>query len=112
MERALSTPLGSVEAFPGAEKNTVVLDELNKILSLLRDACPSDALISFDFDGTLHAHIDVRNGKRLRSSKPCCRRWGWGCSTISFEAVRRTIPSFTGSACWLINNPVRSAARQ
>lgn len=36
-----------------------VTDELNKILSMLKGACPREAMISFDFDGRLHVHIDV-----------------------------------------------------
>lgn len=48
-----------VERFPGP-RSTVVVDELDRILAILRDSCPPDAIISFDFDGRLHAHIDVR----------------------------------------------------
>jgi hypothetical protein len=35
--------------------------ELTKILDALRVACPAHAEISFDFDGALHVHVDVRN---------------------------------------------------
>ena len=65
MEEALNRQPGSVEPFPETPKNTLVSDELNRILSLLRDACPADAHISFDFDGTLHAHIDVRKREEV-----------------------------------------------
>ena len=50
----------SVEPFPGTQQSTVVSDELNKILIMLREACPQGARISFDFDGALHVHVDVR----------------------------------------------------
>ncbi len=52
--------MGSVERLPAASQSTVVTDELNRILAILREACPANALISFDFDGRLHVHIDVR----------------------------------------------------
>ena len=44
---------------------TAVTDELNRILMLLRDVCPKGALISFDFDGRLHVHVDVRGGEQV-----------------------------------------------
>jgi hypothetical protein len=61
MAESLNARGASVERLRGSLPSTVVTDELNKILGLLRDACPRDALISFDFDGRLHANIDVRN---------------------------------------------------
>ena len=51
---------GSIERLPGAAQSTAVTDELNRILIMLREACPANAKISFDFDGRLHVHIDVR----------------------------------------------------
>lgn len=65
MTEAANRPLGSVEPFPEAPKNTIVSDELEKILALLRSACPPGANISFDFDGRLHAHIDVRKREEV-----------------------------------------------
>ena len=56
---------GTVEPFPGPMPSTTVTDELRKILALLKDACPADAIISFDFDGRLHAHIDVHKQEDL-----------------------------------------------
>ena len=51
---------GSVERLPAASQSTVVTDELGRILGMLRESCPKQAQISFDFDGRLHVHIDVR----------------------------------------------------
>jgi hypothetical protein len=51
----------SIEHLPNMTRPKVVSDELNKILSSLRHACPENAEISFDFDGKLHVHIDMRN---------------------------------------------------
>ncbi len=56
---------GSVEAFPGPSPSTAVSDELNWILTMLREACPQGAQISFDFDGKLHVHIDVRKREEV-----------------------------------------------
>ena len=49
-----------VERLPSLEPSTAVTDELGRLLSMLRDACPKNAIISFAFNGTLHVHIDVR----------------------------------------------------
>ena len=61
MSDGQASVFGSVERLPAASQSTVVSDELNRILAILRDACPDQALINFDFDGRLHLHIDVRN---------------------------------------------------
>lgn len=60
MADELSTSIGTVEPFRGPTPSTAVSDELNRILTLLRDACPENSHVSFDFDGRLHVHIDVR----------------------------------------------------
>jgi hypothetical protein len=51
----------SIEYLPNQPRPKIVSDELNRILSSLRVACPENAEISFDFDGKLHVHIDIRN---------------------------------------------------
>jgi len=55
---------GTVERLP-VSSSSVVTDELNRILSLLRDVTPRDATISFDFDGQLYAHIDVKKREQV-----------------------------------------------
>lgn len=50
----------SVEAFPEAVQPSIVSDELNRLSSLLREEFPFAARVSFEFDRTLHVHIDVR----------------------------------------------------
>lgn len=57
-ENAVQRP--SVERLP-EQRSTVITDELNKILDMLRGTCPKGAVISFDFDGRLHIHVDVHN---------------------------------------------------
>jgi hypothetical protein len=52
----------SVEQLP-TQKTAFVTDELNRILAILRGVAPKDADISFDFDGRLEVHIDVRNSE-------------------------------------------------
>src|SRR5437764_3032533 len=56
---------GRVEPFPGPSPSTAVSDELNRILTMLREACPPDSHISFDFDGRLHVHIDVHKREEV-----------------------------------------------
>lgn len=65
MAEVIGMALGSVERFPGAFPASPVTDELNRIMALLRDACPPETLISFSFDGRLHAHIDVRKREHV-----------------------------------------------
>ncbi len=43
----------------------MITDELNKVLTMLQGACPKDAIISFDFDGRLHVHVDVHSFEDL-----------------------------------------------
>ena len=53
-----------IEAFPS--QNTMpVTRELDRILTMLREVCPKDATISFDFDGRLQAHVDVRRREEV-----------------------------------------------
>lgn len=54
----------SVEHLPD-QRSTVITDELNKILDMLKDACPEGAVISFDFNGRLYVHIDVHSFEDL-----------------------------------------------
>lgn len=49
-----------VERLP-QQRTRNVTDGLNDILSMVRSACPPEANITFDFDGELHVHIDVRS---------------------------------------------------
>jgi hypothetical protein len=49
-----------VDRIPGKQRSTVVSDELNKLLTLLRGALPEEATVSFLFDGKLLVRIDVR----------------------------------------------------
>ncbi len=37
-----------------------VSDELGRLTSMLREVCPTEAVISFDYNGALHLHVDVR----------------------------------------------------
>lgn len=54
----------SVERLPD-QRSSMITDELNKVLTMLQGACPKDAIISFDFDGRLHVHVDVHSFEDL-----------------------------------------------
>jgi hypothetical protein len=41
--------------------STFVSDELGRLMSALHDSCGPEAVISFNYDGTLRVHIDVRD---------------------------------------------------
>ena len=60
-----SSAYGSVERLPAASQSTIVTDELNRVLAILREALPKQSQISFDFDGRLHVHIDVRKREEV-----------------------------------------------
>ncbi len=49
-----------VQPIRAPQESMVVSDELGRLTSMLRDACPPEAVISFDYNGTLHLHVDVR----------------------------------------------------
>jgi hypothetical protein len=40
-------------------------EELGGILRTVREKCPADACISFDFDGRLHLYVDVRTSDQV-----------------------------------------------
>lgn len=65
MAESLGGIVGNVERFPGSYSPTLVTDELNRILVSLRQSFPDAAHISFDFDGHLHLHIDVRKREQV-----------------------------------------------
>jgi hypothetical protein len=44
---------------------TTVSDELGKLMGTLREHCSPEAVISFQFDGKLHVHIDVRDMEEI-----------------------------------------------
>ena len=57
-EEAAKSP--DVERLP-SQHVTSVTDELNRILSMLKGISPDGAVVSFDFDGRLHVHVDVHS---------------------------------------------------
>jgi hypothetical protein len=65
MAEGLTLVPGNVERFPDATRPTAISDELGILASLLRDACPEEAYISFSFDDRLQAHIDVRKREHV-----------------------------------------------
>lgn len=52
-----------VEPFPQSAQSARVIDDLGKMLELLRQEMPDSAKIHLEFDGKLHVHIDVRKGE-------------------------------------------------
>ena len=49
-----------IKPIPVGPRSSVVSDELIKLTDLLHSVCPSEAVITFEFAGALHVHIDVR----------------------------------------------------
>jgi hypothetical protein len=61
MGKMTAIPAGSVEFFSPIVHASEATDELNKLLGMLKNACPEATAIRFDFDGKLRVHIDVRS---------------------------------------------------
>lgn len=51
----------NVAPLPTPAKTTIISDELRVLMEALQSASPRDAKITFDYDGKLHVHIDVRD---------------------------------------------------
>lgn len=52
---------------------TPVSDELTKLTAMLRDVCPADAIIGFEFDSKLYLHVHLRRFEdvtRLETALP------------------------------------------
>lgn len=67
----------SVERLP-EQRSTIITDELNKILVMLREVTPPEATISFDFDGELNVHVDVRSYEDMLKIEDLLPRLGGG----------------------------------
>ena len=78
MYQPQATLTGTVERLPLSISSSVVASELNKIASLLRSVCPPDAHISFDFDGKLYVHIDVRKQEEVTLAQAMLPALGMG----------------------------------
>jgi len=61
----MSEPIGeyrsSVERFPETRRPLIVSDELGRIRQMLLAELSYATDVTFEFDGTLKAHIDIRN---------------------------------------------------
>jgi hypothetical protein len=53
------------ERFPASPGNRPVCDQLDRIVEMLRRACPPDTEITFSYDGRLQVHIDVRKREHV-----------------------------------------------
>jgi len=54
-----------VEPFPETARSTPVSGELGRILDILEEAFPDASKVTFEFDGRLHVHIDLRAREQL-----------------------------------------------
>jgi hypothetical protein len=65
MNEFIGTAAGRVEPFPETRRPAVVSDELAQIRKLLLTELPYASNVTFEFDGTLKAHIDIRNREEI-----------------------------------------------
>jgi len=54
-----------VESFPETVRSTPVSSELGRISDILHEAFPEASKISFEYDGKLQVHIDLRTREQL-----------------------------------------------
>ncbi|GFM27656.1 MULTISPECIES: hypothetical protein [Novosphingobium] len=66
MARSLRVLTDEGERLPEPATSFDVTAELGKLLVMLREVCPPNADVSFDFDGQLHVRIDVRQVEEVR----------------------------------------------
>lgn len=60
MPRETEDKSADVQPIRGSPPTTPVSDELARLTSVLRNHCPADAVIIFEYNGALHLHVDVR----------------------------------------------------
>lgn len=65
MPNSALQPAHVVERLPTAISQSPITDELGRIFAALQQSIPDAAQISFDFDGKLHVHIDVRRREQI-----------------------------------------------
>lgn len=49
-----------IESLPVTPQPNIVSDELGRLTSILREYCRPEAVITFEYNGILRVHIDVR----------------------------------------------------
>lgn len=75
----------NVDQFRGWSQATALTEELNSMRMMLSEACPSGAKITFDFDGRLHVHVDVRSREDIATVERVLPTLGQGL----FHILRR-----------------------
>ena len=57
-EHANLQPVAETGSLPA--RPMLVSGELGRVMAKLRDSCPRETILTFEYDGTLRVHIDVR----------------------------------------------------
>jgi hypothetical protein len=60
MPRETEEKSGDIQPIRGSAPTMAVSKELARLTNVLRDHCPADAVITFEYSGALHLHVDVR----------------------------------------------------
>ena len=55
-----SNKSADIQPIRGPERTMAISEELGRLTSVLREICPPDGVITFEYNGALHLHIDVR----------------------------------------------------
>ena len=55
-----SNKSADIQPIRGPQRTMAISEELGRLTSALREICPPDGVITFEYDGALHLHIDVR----------------------------------------------------
>jgi hypothetical protein len=65
MAEVIGRIAGGADRFSAPLQTSSVSDELNRIMELVRGACPPETYVTFSFDGRLQVHIDVRKREHV-----------------------------------------------
>jgi hypothetical protein len=55
----------NVEPIFGTPGSTPVSDELQKLTAMLASVCPKESVITFEYNGKLRLHIDIRRFEEM-----------------------------------------------
>jgi len=85
-----------VERIPVQTQPTPVSDELGRLQAALAELCPKDSTISFEYDGKLHLHVDLRGFEDVNRMEAYCPPCSEASSTMCAGRWPDPTPSSIG----------------
>jgi hypothetical protein len=91
MSEPFGEPRNTVEPFPETRRPLVISEELGRIRKMLLAELPYASDVSFEFDGALKAHIDIRNREEVLLVEERSKHLGGG--HLISRVSRGTVPN-------------------